>query len=69
VAVSGAFGGAFLEVAQLLGARATLLKPVSPDRLLAAVRGVLSEGATQKVLGRSPRGKEPHEAEGSNHNQ
>jgi PAS domain S-box-containing protein len=55
VAVSGAFGGAFLQVAQLLGANATLLKPVSPDQLLAAVRGVLAEGAAQEVLGRSPR--------------
>ena len=42
VAVSGAFGGTFLQAAQLLGAHAILLKPVSPDRLLAAVREVLS---------------------------
>jgi CheY-like chemotaxis protein len=41
VAVSGAFGGTFLDVAQLLGADATLLKPVSPDQLLAAVREAL----------------------------
>ena len=42
VAISGAFGGAFLQVAQLLGANATLLKPVSADRLLAAVQRALS---------------------------
>ena len=42
VAVSGAFGGAFLKAAHLLGAHATLLKPVSPDQLLAAVQGALS---------------------------
>jgi CheY-like chemotaxis protein len=42
VAVSGAFGGTFLKTAQLLGANATLLKPVSPDQLLAAVQGALS---------------------------
>jgi len=42
VAVSGAFGGKFLKAAQLLGANAVLLKPVSPDRLLVAVQGALS---------------------------
>ena len=42
VAVSGAFGGAFLKAAELLGAQATLLKPVPPDRLLAAVQQALA---------------------------
>ena len=42
VAVSGAFGGAFLEAAKALGATSSLLKPVSPDRLLAAVQGALA---------------------------
>ncbi len=42
VAVSGAFGGTFLKAAQLLGASATLLKPVSPNQLLAAVQAALS---------------------------
>ncbi len=42
VAVSGAFGGTFLKAAQLLGAHAALLKPVSPGQLLAAVQGALA---------------------------
>lgn len=42
VAVSGAFGGTFLKAAQLLGAKAALLKPVSPEQLLAAVQAALS---------------------------
>jgi CheY-like chemotaxis protein len=37
VAVSGAFGGQFLKVAQALGADAILMKPVSPDQLLETV--------------------------------
>jgi DNA-binding response OmpR family regulator len=41
IALSGAFGGSFLSVAALLGADATLHKPVSPDQLLDAVRKVL----------------------------
>ena len=41
VAVSGAFGGAFLGMAEKLGANATLMKPVTPDHLLATVRRVL----------------------------
>ena len=41
VAVSGAFEGEFLRVAQLMGAQATLLKPVSPAQLLNTVRQVL----------------------------
>jgi CheY-like chemotaxis protein len=45
IAVSGAFGGSSLRTAALLGADATLSKPVSPDQLLAAVRKVLNVGA------------------------
>jgi CheY-like chemotaxis protein len=41
IAMSGAFGGGFLKMAKLLGAHATLAKPVAPDQLIAAVRGVL----------------------------
>lgn len=41
VAVSGAFGGDFLQTAQLLGADTTLLKPVSPSNLLNAVKQML----------------------------
>ncbi|HLK69191.1 MAG TPA: PAS domain S-box protein [Bryobacteraceae bacterium] len=41
IAISGKFGGQFLRVAKLFGARATLTKPVLPDQLLEAVRQVL----------------------------
>ena len=41
VAISGAFGGAFLRSAAILGARATLAKPFSGDDLLETVRKVL----------------------------
>ncbi|HWC95135.1 MAG TPA: response regulator [Candidatus Sulfopaludibacter sp.] len=41
IAMSGAFGGQFLNTAKLLGADATLLKPVHPDRLCSAVAAVL----------------------------
>ena len=41
IAVSGAFGGSYLKMAGLLGANATLQKPVSPDQLLAAVRKLI----------------------------
>jgi DNA-binding response OmpR family regulator len=41
IALSGAFGGSFLRVAAMLGANATLQKPVGPDELLDAVRKVL----------------------------
>ncbi len=37
VAVSGAFGGSYLKMAELLGADATLPKPIEPRQLLAAV--------------------------------
>ena len=42
IAVSGAFDGTFLKAAALLGANATLQKPVSPDLLLATVRDLLT---------------------------
>lgn len=41
IAISGAFGGSFLTVAQRMGANATLLKPVSPAQLVATVRSLL----------------------------
>ena len=41
IAVSGAFGGGFLKVAELLGANATLAKPVDPDQLITEVRDLL----------------------------
>ena len=40
-AVSGAFGGRYLETASLLGADATLAKPVSEETLLGTVRRLL----------------------------
>jgi two-component system, cell cycle sensor histidine kinase and response regulator CckA len=44
IAVSGAFGGAYLAVASLMGAHGALKKPVSPDELLAAVNEALGAG-------------------------
>jgi hypothetical protein len=41
-AMSGAFGGQFLNVAAKLGACASLKKPISPDQLLAIVRDLLN---------------------------
>jgi CheY-like chemotaxis protein len=41
IALSGAFGGNFLNIASMLGASATLQKPVGPDQLLATVHEVL----------------------------
>ena len=41
IAISGAFGGQFLEVARMLGAQAVLSKPVSAELLLAKVAEVL----------------------------
>ena len=38
IAMSGAFGGRFLEVAKLFGARATIAKPIMPSQLLELVR-------------------------------
>ncbi len=44
VAISGAFGGDFLEAAKMLGAQATLRKPIEKDLLLQTVRTVLANG-------------------------
>ena len=41
-AVSGAFGGRYLEIASLLGAGAALAKPVSEEALVGTVRRLLS---------------------------
>jgi hypothetical protein len=41
IAISGAFDGQFLKTATLLGADATLLKPVTAKQLLASVAAVL----------------------------
>lgn len=41
IAMSGAFGGRFLKTAEMLGAHATLLKPVRAEGLVRAVRDVL----------------------------
>jgi hypothetical protein len=41
IAISGAFGGRFLELAGVLGAQAVLSKPLSGELLLAKVREVL----------------------------
>jgi CheY-like chemotaxis protein len=35
IAVAGALGGSFLDMARLLGAQAVLTKPVDPDWVLA----------------------------------
>jgi len=43
IAISGAYGGRYLKTAQLLGAKAVLDKPVSPDSLLAAVAEILKK--------------------------
>ena len=45
LAVSGAFGGGYLRAAELLGADATMVKPVSPDKLLAVLSRLLGEGS------------------------
>jgi len=41
IAVSGAFEGQFLQVAEMVGADSVLTKPVSPESLLASVEDVL----------------------------
>ncbi len=41
IAISGAFGGAFLKPAQLMGVQAAIPKPIRPDVLLKTVRQVL----------------------------
>ena len=43
-AMSGAFGWEFLKIASLLGAEATLLKPVSDQVLLSTVRRLMATG-------------------------
>jgi len=45
IAISGAFGGEYLRIAQLLGADAALPKPLRMDSLLGAVRRILQERA------------------------
>jgi len=42
IAMSGAFGGDFLRIAGLVGAHATIPKPLDPARLLGQVRAVLA---------------------------
>jgi hypothetical protein len=44
IAISGAFGGRFLEMARMLGAHAVLSKPFSSELLLAKVAEVLKSG-------------------------
>ena len=44
IAISGAFGGGFLEMARYLGADLALPKPISRSDLLAAVGGLLGRG-------------------------
>jgi CheY-like chemotaxis protein len=41
IAISGAFGGKFLRMAKLLGADATLTKPILPDQLCSTVAELL----------------------------
>jgi DNA-binding response OmpR family regulator len=41
IAISGAFGGRFLETARVLGAQAVLSKPFNGELLLAKVAEVL----------------------------
>ncbi len=38
IAMSGAFDGAFLKMAKMIGAQETLHKPISPKELLATIR-------------------------------
>jgi DNA-binding NarL/FixJ family response regulator len=41
IAISGAFGGKFLKAAQLMGAHATLSKPIAEDTLLSTIRSLV----------------------------
>jgi CheY-like chemotaxis protein len=43
IAMSGAFGGQFLRMAKLLGADATLMKPIQVDQLCVTVDQVLKK--------------------------
>jgi len=47
IAISGAFFGQFLKMAEKLGADAVLQKPIRPDLLCEAVRGVLQHSREQ----------------------
>jgi len=48
IAISGAFGGSYLKIAQHLGAVATLAKPVDAAILLRAVALATSSRAVKK---------------------
>jgi hypothetical protein len=41
IAISGAFGGAYLDLAEKLGANLLFRKPFDPDTVLGAVRGMI----------------------------
>ena len=43
IAISGAYGGAFLTAAKALGASEVLAKPIAPQTLLGTVRQVLGD--------------------------
>jgi DNA-binding NarL/FixJ family response regulator len=43
IAMSGAFSGAFLKTAELLGADATLVKPIHPEVLEQMIEDVLRQ--------------------------
>jgi DNA-binding response OmpR family regulator len=51
IAMSGAFGGRFLQVGERLGANATLTKPVHPQELIATVERVIAAGAPGGLAG------------------
>lgn len=42
LAMSGVFAGPLMDVAEILGAQASLTKPIQPDELLKAVARVLA---------------------------
>ena len=44
IAISGAFGGSFLKAAAMLGAAATLAKPIAADELLRVVERCMVAG-------------------------
>lgn len=54
IAVSGAFNGQFLSVAQMIGADAVLAKPVAPDSLLRTVSEILEKRPVGHQGGRAP---------------
>ncbi len=49
IAISGAFGGSFLKAAGLLGAAATLGKPIAPETLLETVGRLVIKGEAPAV--------------------